>query len=81
MNFNIRNAVKNNLQYSSREEIYQIILDASKTDEENVLPGLGVILELLWSSLTNEEKLERIREQMRKASKKYYEKKKAEKTK
>jgi len=56
VNFNIRNAVKNNLQYSSCEEIYQIILDASKTDEENVLPGLGVILELLWSSLTNEEK-------------------------
>jgi len=56
MNFNIRNAVKSNLQNSSHEEIYQIIEDASNSDEENVLPGLGVILEVLWLSSTNEEK-------------------------
>lgn len=68
MNFNIRNAVKNNLQNSSYEEIYQIIEDASKTYEENALSGLGVILELLWSSLTNEEKKDIVQKVMNKIS-------------
>ncbi len=68
MNFNIRNAVKNNLQNSSYEEIYQIIEDASKTVEENVLPGLGVILELLWSSSTNNEKKDIVQKVMNKLS-------------
>ena len=56
MDLNIRNAVKSNLQESSSDVIYQTIEDASKLEEENILPGLGVIFEVLWKASTDEEK-------------------------
>lgn len=48
MNINIRNSVKENLKGASTKEVYETIQDAISVGEENILPGLGVLFELLW---------------------------------
>lgn len=48
MDINIRKSVKNNLATSSHQDIYETIEDAIKVGEEKVLPGLGVLFEVLW---------------------------------
>jgi small, acid-soluble spore protein I len=48
MDINIRNSVKENLKGSTTQEVYQTIQDAISVGEEKVLPGLGVLFELLW---------------------------------
>ena len=44
MNINIRNSVKENLKGASTKEVYETI----SVGEEKILPGLGVLFELLW---------------------------------
>ena len=47
MNINIRNSVKENLKGASTKEVYETIQDAISVGEEKILPGLGVLFELL----------------------------------
>ncbi len=56
MDLDIRQAVKNNLHDSKYEEIYETIQEAANSNEEAILPGLGVMFEVLWNTSTNEEK-------------------------
>ena len=48
MDINIRNSVKENVKGSTSTEVFQTIQDAISVGEEKVLPGLGVLFELLW---------------------------------
>ena len=56
MNIDIRENIYSNLKNESIEEIINIINESVITKDEIVLPGLGVILELVWNNLKKEEK-------------------------
>ncbi|KOO52418.1 small acid-soluble spore protein SspI [Viridibacillus arvi] len=49
MNFQIRQAVKANVQGQSADELENVVEDAIKRGEEHLLPGLGVFLEAWWN--------------------------------
>ena len=55
MDINIRNAIIENFKNSSNEELHQTINEAITSNQEKTLPGLGVFLELVWSSSSSEE--------------------------
>ncbi len=50
MDINIREAILHRLQNKSEPELEVVIRD-SIGGEERVLPGLGVILEMVWNEL------------------------------
>jgi small acid-soluble spore protein I (minor) len=56
MNIDIRQAVKNNLNNSSFEDVKSTIVDAMNIKEEKVLPGLGALFEVYWKSVGEEER-------------------------
>ena len=56
MEINVRNAIIENFKNSSNEELHQTINEAISLNQEKTLPGLGVFLELVWSSSSSEEK-------------------------
>ncbi|MFK2824582.1 small acid-soluble spore protein SspI [Bacillus sp. B190/17] len=56
MNFNLRNAVLNNVSGSSQEQLEQTIVDAIQRNEEKMLPGLGVLFEVFWNNADEQEK-------------------------
>lgn len=55
MDINIRRAVIANLKGSSTEDIKKTIVDAISLGEEKVLPGLGVLFELVWQKGSSED--------------------------
>jgi small acid-soluble spore protein I (minor) len=52
MNYNIRKEVLANLKSANFDSIKGTIDDAIAMQEEKVLPGLGVMLELAWQKAT-----------------------------
>lgn len=56
MNIDIRKAVKDNLKNSNPDDILKTITDATSTKEEKVLPGLGVLFEVLWNASDEQAK-------------------------
>ncbi len=54
MDINVRNAIIDNFKNSSNEELHQTINEAISSNEEKILPGLGVFLELVWSNSSSE---------------------------
>ncbi len=50
MNLQLREAIINRLQHKSINELRQVI-DDSIGGEERILPGLGVILEMVWEDI------------------------------
>lgn len=56
MDINIRKAIIENFKNFSNEELHQTIDEAIKSQEEKILPGLGVFLELFWEDSTSAEK-------------------------
>ncbi|KKB34810.1 small acid-soluble spore protein SspI [Bacillus thermotolerans] len=56
MNFNLRNAVLSNVSGSSQEQLENTIVDAIQRNEEKMLPGLGVLFEVLWKNADEQEK-------------------------
>lgn len=58
MQINIRDAVIDNLKTLSPTALNQTIIQASNTNDEITLPGLGVILTILWQQLDNNQQLE-----------------------
>ena len=48
MNVNIREYIKNNFKDSNRDEIKESIEASIESNDEVVLPGLGVLFEILW---------------------------------
>ena len=56
MDISIRGYIKNNFKDSSKNEISKAIESSIKSGEEEALPGMGVLLELLWQNSSNDEK-------------------------
>jgi len=50
MDFNLREAILANVKGSSEEQLEHTITDAIQSGEEKMLPGLGVLFEVLWNN-------------------------------
>ena len=55
MNISIREHIKKNFKDCSIEELKESIEESVKSDDEVVLPGMGVLFEILWKSTSNQE--------------------------
>ncbi|SFI80806.1 small acid-soluble spore protein SspI [Thermoflavimicrobium dichotomicum] len=59
MNFNVRGAVIHNIRNLSTQELQDLVQDSIQQGEEKLLPGLGVIFEVIWknSSPTQQQQM------------------------
>ena len=55
MNLNLRNAVIHNISGNTQEELKDTIVDAIQNGEEKMLPGLGVLFEVIWQNASQQE--------------------------
>lgn len=58
MGLNLRNAIINNVTGNSQAQLQETIVDAIQSGEEKMLPGLGVLFEVIWQNSTDAEKKE-----------------------
>lgn len=58
MNFNIRQAVLANISGNTQGELEATIVDAIQNGEEKLLPGLGVLFEVIWKNADQQEQSE-----------------------
>ncbi|MCA1031995.1 small acid-soluble spore protein SspI [Bacillus timonensis] len=58
MNLNLRNAVLANVSGNSQSELEDTIVDAIQSGEEKMLPGLGVLFEVIWKNASQDDKAE-----------------------
>ncbi|KGX93409.1 spore protein [Pontibacillus halophilus JSM 076056 = DSM 19796] len=58
MSINLRAAIYNNVSGHDSEKLEATILDAINSGEEKMLPGLGVLFELLWKNSDENDKEE-----------------------
>ncbi|QOR65757.1 small acid-soluble spore protein SspI [Cytobacillus suaedae] len=58
MNLNLRNAVITNVTGNSQSELQDTIVDAIESGEEKMLPGLGVLFEVIWQNASQDDKAE-----------------------
>lgn len=56
MNIDIRNYIISNFKDDDKEMLRSSILDSIKDNDEEVLPGLGVLFELLWNNSNDDLK-------------------------
>lgn len=56
MDLNLRHAIIQNVAGNSQTELESTIVDAIQSGEEKMLPGLGVLFEVIWKHADNEEK-------------------------
>ncbi|MCJ8009888.1 small acid-soluble spore protein SspI [Lederbergia wuyishanensis] len=56
MDINIRNAVIHNISGNSQDQLRDTIIDAIQRGEEKLLPGLGVLFEVIWQNADEQEK-------------------------
>jgi len=55
MEIDIRKAIINNFKDSTEENITESIVESIKQGDEIVLPGLGVLFEILWNNSSSDE--------------------------
>lgn len=58
MNLNLRNAIVHNVSGNSQEELRDTIVDAIQNGEEKMLPGLGVLFEIIWNHSSEQDRQE-----------------------
>lgn len=58
MDLDIRQAVLQNLNNATHDDVEATIKDAISIGEDKTLPGLGVLFELLWKNASEEWKNE-----------------------
>lgn len=58
MDLNLRNAIIQNVSGNSQSELKDTIVDAIQNGEEKMLPGLGVLFEVIWKNASEQEKQE-----------------------
>jgi small acid-soluble spore protein I (minor) len=58
MNLNLRNAIIHNVTGNSQDQLEDTIVDAMQNGEEKMLPGLGVLFEVIWKNSSEEDKKE-----------------------
>ncbi|MFU0792156.1 small acid-soluble spore protein SspI [Cerasibacillus sp. JNUCC 74] len=56
MDLNLRKAILSNIASNDQEQLEATIVDAVENGEEKMLPGLGVLFELIWKHTNEEEK-------------------------
>jgi len=56
MNLNLRQAIMNNVANNTKEELEETIVDAIERGEEKMLPGLGVLFEVIWENSSEQQK-------------------------
>jgi len=55
MNLNLRNAIIHNVSGNSQDQLKDTIVDAIQRGEEKLLPGLGVLFEVIWNHADKNE--------------------------
>lgn len=55
MNLNIRQTVMHNVKDNNTEQLQDTIVDSIQREEEQLLPGLGVLFEIIWKESAAEE--------------------------
>jgi small acid-soluble spore protein I (minor) len=58
MDLNLRNAIVHNVTGNTPEQLEDTIVDAIQNGEEKMLPGLGVLFEIIWKNSSEDEKKE-----------------------
>lgn len=58
LDLNLRKAILANISENNKEQLEATIVDAIQSGEEKMLPGLGVLFELIWQESDNSEKEE-----------------------
>jgi small acid-soluble spore protein I (minor) len=56
VNFNIRGAVIHNIHQMNNNELTELIEDSISQGEEKLLPGLGVLFEVIWKHSNPDER-------------------------
>ena len=52
----IHDYVIKNLESDSKKDIIEMLDESVNDDDEALLPGMGVLLGILWSNINNDEK-------------------------
>ncbi|HLR41198.1 MAG TPA: small acid-soluble spore protein SspI [Virgibacillus sp.] len=60
MDLNLRKAILSNIAENDQEQLEATIVDAVQQGEEKMLPGLGVLFELIWKQSGDQEKQEMV---------------------
>ncbi|GAB3064937.1 small acid-soluble spore protein SspI [Virgibacillus ainsalahensis] len=60
MNLNLRNAILSNIASNDQDQLEATIVDAIQNGDEKMLPGLGVLFELIWNQSDEQEKQEMV---------------------
>ncbi|MGC4376150.1 small acid-soluble spore protein SspI [Fictibacillus sp. Mic-4] len=55
MNIDLRKAILANVSGNNKQELESTIVEAIQSGEEKMLPGLGVLFEVIWNN-SNETK-------------------------
>ncbi|WP_261133193.1 small acid-soluble spore protein SspI [Bacillus sp. Marseille-Q3570] len=58
MDLNLRKAVLANVSGNNHDELESTIVEAINSGEEKMLPGLGVLFEVIWQNSDESEKKE-----------------------
>lgn len=60
MDLNLRKAILENISENDQSQLEATIVDAIQNGEEKMLPGLGVLFELIWKQSNEEQKQEMV---------------------
>jgi small acid-soluble spore protein I (minor) len=60
LDLNLRKAILSNIATNDQSQLEATIVDAIQSGEEKMLPGLGVLFELIWNQSNEQEKQEMI---------------------
>ncbi|MBA4601667.1 small acid-soluble spore protein SspI [Thermoactinomyces mirandus] len=60
MDFDIRGAVINNIHNMNEQELQELVVDSIQRGEEKLLPGLGVLFEVIWQNSSPSDREEMI---------------------
>ncbi|MBR3119292.1 small acid-soluble spore protein SspI [Oceanobacillus sp. FSL W7-1309] len=60
MNLNLRKAILSNIATNDQQQLESTIVDAIQNGEEKMLPGLGVLFELIWNQSEEQDKKEMV---------------------
>jgi small acid-soluble spore protein I (minor) len=60
MDINIRAAVKHNIAENDKEQLRGTIVDAIQDGQEKMLPGLGVLFEIIWQQSDEQQRQEMV---------------------
>ncbi|MBD1380066.1 small acid-soluble spore protein SspI [Metabacillus arenae] len=58
MDLNLRNAVIANVSGNNQNQLQETIVDAIQSGEEKMLPGLGVLFEVIWKNAEEADRQE-----------------------